>query len=288
MKASTTLRLSQLLGWMLGAAMSVSSASPVRAAGLVDLEPRWKAGEHADYVLTKHGVVTEGFRVAVDTTNTTPVHVEVLSAGPGGYLVGWTQGETHFDDSVAASMTPLMKKMAQLMAGHRLELRLDRSGRLEAVQNWTQLREMGDAFERDVGRLLMLSGVDAARREQVGVQIRAMFSSERSVRLSTTRDAQLLLRALGHALDPRRPLDIEVVVPDPAGSDELRVGEHFELKAATDSSANVQWAQTGGAAQVGGNAVIDRHSGWPSLVSETVSGAANGARRTETTSLQRK
>ena len=258
------------------------------ASSTVDLEPHWKVGEHVDYVLTKHGVVTAGLQVQVDTTNSTPVRVDVLKADADGFVIGWTQGATQFDAAAAASMNPVMKKMAGLMVGRRLELRLDRGGQLQEVVNWGEVRDLGDAFARDVTDMLAQSGVDAARRTQAAAQIRTMFSSEQSVRWSATREVRLLLLPLGHAYDRSRSVQVDVVAPDPTGPGDVKTSRRVELKSGPGAKTLLHWSQAGAGASVAGDAVMDVTTGWAETTSQTVTAAADGAQRTETTSLQRK
>ena len=258
------------------------------APSTVDLAPHWKVGEHVDYVLAKHGVITAGSQVQVDTTNTTPVHIDVLKADADGFVIGWTQGETQFDATAAASMNPVMKKMAGLMVGHPLKLRLDRNGQLQEVVNWEAIRDLGDVFAHDVTDMLAQSGVDATHRMQATAQIHAMFASEQGVRGAATREVRLLLLPLGHAYDRSRPVQVDVVAPDPTGAGDVKAPRRVELKGDPGAKATLHWSQPNAGASVTGDAVIDVATGWAEATSQTVTAAASGAQRTETTTLQRK
>jgi hypothetical protein len=295
------------LSLLLTGTASVHATPPGERA--VDLEPRWRVGDHVEYTLKKSGVVTTGGVVRLHTTNTTPVRIDVLQAGPDGFVIGWTMGSTHFDDAATAAMGPLERKMAGVMVGQQLKLRIARSGEIQAVDNWEAIRDLGDAMAAEVSTSLRQAGVDGLKASQASQQIRAMFSTEQSVRLASTREAQLLLLSLGHTYRRMRPTQFEVVVPNPMGSGWAPVVRRFELRRA-DATASLQWTQSSAVARssatedrlkdearkqaepdlgprVSGDCVVDIETGWPSSVTQTISAAAQDAQRTETTSLQR-
>lgn len=275
--------------------MPIYAASPTAAASL-DLEPRWKVGASADYLLTKTGVVSVGGVTKVNTTNTTPVHVEVASANTDGFLLSWTLGPTRFDEAATASMNPVMKKIAGVMTGRQVMLRVDRRGRLLEVMNWKAIRDAANALAVEIEAMLTQSRLSS---EQIGLaltQFKSKFSSEQGVREIAGREAQLFLLLFGHRYDSSRPTEFTSSVPNPVGEGMALVVEHVELKG-FDASATFEWSQRGAltgardarnaAPSVKGHAAIDAASGWPSLVMQTISATADDAERTETTSLQR-
>lgn len=282
-----------------GAACAVAlfcASAFAASTGSVDLEPRWQQGAQVDYLLTKTGMASVGGVVKVNTTNTTPVHVAVVAVEPNAYVLSWTFGETRFDEAAAAAMNPMMKKMAGVMVGRQMLLRVDRRGHLVEVSNWQAIREAGDALAGEVAATLAQSGVPGSQASAAVAQFKGRFASEQSVRAIATREAQLLLLALGHRYDRARPIEFAAIVPNPIGDGFASVTEHVELKS-LDAAATLEWTQvaasvgTGpgraGSPSVRGRAIIDTATGWPASVSQTTSASADDVERKETTSLAR-
>ena len=282
--------------WGLALCCAPSFAAATAATTSIDLKPRWEVGASVDYLLTKTGVVRIGGVTKVNTTNTTPVHVEVASATSKGYVLTWTLGPTHFDDAASASMNPAMKKISGVMTGRQVILRLDRGGRLLEVTNWKAIREIGDATAGEIAALLAQSRMPREQAALAIAQFRSRFSSEEGVREVAGREVQVLLLLLGRRYDRSRPTEFATSVPNPVGEGQASVVERVELKS-LDASAALEWTQRGAGTgvrdaqnaspSVKGRAAIDVVSGWPSLVTQTISATADDAERIETTSLQR-
>ncbi len=239
--------------------------------------------------------MTIGGVVKVSTINTTPVHVEVEAVQPHGYLLAWTAGETHFDAAAAASLNPLMKKMTRVMAGRKLLLRIDRHGRLLEVMNWQAVRLVGNSMAIEIAEMLAQSGVSPTQAAPTVDKFRSMFSSEDQVRQIATREAQLLLQMLGHAYDQTHATDFAETVPNPTGDGEISAIEHVDLQNLA-GNAILDWMQRpaprgGDASSASASVKVGPRStsptGWPRLVTQSVSATVDDAQRTETTSLKR-
>ena len=277
----------------------ISAMSLLGSAGFatpttsIQLEPHWRVGDHLDYQLKKTGVGSVGGVVKVNTWNTTPIHVEVAAVETDGFLLSWTFGETRFDDVASASMTPSMKRMAGVMAGRKLTLRVDRHGRLVEIVNWQVVRNAANTLAEEFAASLARSGVSGAQAASATEQFRAKFATEEGVRALSMREAQLLFLTLGHRYDSTHPTEYMAVVSNPIGAGVIAVKEHVQSKF-DGKDISLEWSQrsTQGASRaeeptVRGRASIEVQTGWPASVVQTTSAVAGDVERTETISLQR-
>jgi hypothetical protein len=215
---------------MLGLGVLLVSGSRAAAAeGSVELLPRWKKGETLRFEVVKSRQRAQGEKVTFTGATRTDVAIEVMSAGKDAFVLGWTWGETKFDDPRQAE-NPVARTMTNLLKGQRIILEVDSRGVIHGVQNWEALKESSAKFLEALTDELSAAGVDRATVAKTRAQVGSMFSSKQQIEQLGTRDAQLFFLVLGKPFNTREPVEFETRLPNPLGGESFPSRARFALK----------------------------------------------------------
>ena len=106
----------------------------------LELVPHWKQGEKRSFEMVKtRKRAAKGALLQVVTIRV-PVTIEVLTAGKGGFVLAWVQGEAKLEDPKMVH-DPSLQQTLRLAGGVRTVVELDSEGNFVGVQNWEELKE---------------------------------------------------------------------------------------------------------------------------------------------------
>jgi len=198
----------------------------------VDILPHWKRGDSFTLTITRAREKSVDGRSTISGTTRTHFAVEVLRADDEGYLVGWTAGETTFNEP--APSESFLRQVVGLMKGIQIVLQLDHHGTITGVQNWQELRretvkvmdallaKMPEAQKGSTESSLMLN---------FRAQWDGMFRTKEQVEQLCTRDAKAYFMALGRSYTPNKPLTFAEQLPNPLGGEPFPAHATIALKA---------------------------------------------------------
>lgn len=213
----------------------------------VEIIPNWKAGDSIELIVTRVREKSLNGQSTRSGKTHTRFSLEVLRAGPQGYLVGWTVGTTTFE--VPAPSESVLRQVVGLMQGLQIVLQIDPRGTITGVQNWEALRsEMLTNLEALSANASVSQPekADQALMENLRAQWDTMFSTKAQVEQVCTRDAQIYFRVLGRTYNQDQPYEYQSFLDNPLGGDPLPAHADIVLKSFDDRSgqAVLQWNQS--------------------------------------------
>ncbi len=248
-------RRSALLALLLSASLGLGG-STLSAQEAPRRPVRWKQGDVLHFevtrIRTRHDKGVEQLRATARLDLT----VEVVRAGDEGFRVVWTAANARFEKS-PPSQTTILERFGELASGLRVELDLDRSGRILAVANEAEvaarLRAAMDATIAESAK----TGTPPAGLEVIRAQIEPRITSIESLRQLCTQEAQLYYTAAGLDLAPDAPVAHEAHLSNPFGGDPFPSTGTLAAKGTDPATglARVHWQQA--IDPVKGKAVID-------------------------------
>ena len=118
----------------------------------VDLPMQWKTGEKMHYEIIKTRQIKQSDKVTDKNITRTDIEIEIFTASDKGYLIGWTYGETRFDDPHLAA-NPVVQQMGNLLKGLQIILELDSKTAIVGVRNWKEITELSQISSRSSGEV---------------------------------------------------------------------------------------------------------------------------------------
>lgn len=211
---------------------------------LVEVLPIWRVDQKVKYELVKRRVKTKNGFVVLDMTARTDLEIEVLDANKDGYKLGWTFGETKFDDP-GATKNPVVKEMSNLLKGQLIILELNTHAVVVGIENWEVLHNATDKMVATASKLLEEKGMDKAAIANIRRQITSMFSTKEQITQMCTREAQIMFMAVGVELDPSEPLVFSDLLPNPFGGESFPTRAEFALKEVNPAAdqTTITWRQ---------------------------------------------
>lgn len=211
----------------------------------VEVLPRWRKSERVFYEVATSRKRVQGGKVATGASARTDVEIAVLEAGENGFVVEWTAGATRYDDP-GKSADPIAKFAADLLAGARIVLELDREASVRDVRNWKELKAGSVAAWDAMTERMKAEGRDAAMVDKIRAQAATLFSTKPQVVSHCTRQPQLFFLALGVEFVDGAPVEYEDKLPNPFGGEAFPSKAKFELTAVdrNEGVARVLWTQT--------------------------------------------
>lgn len=202
----------------------------------ITLLPHWKHGEKRRFDMVKRSQRLQEGRVLSKAGHRTSVDIEVLEAGVKGYAIGWTFGETTFDDPKLGE-DPIAWQMANLMKGFRIVFELDSGGSVLRVRNREEVVELVAKSADLMGQGLARGIEDPATAEQVREHGRirlhqwlAQPDGRDQVCKAAAPEAQMLFGVLGRTYRLRERTSLDLVLPVPLSKEVLRGKASFVMK----------------------------------------------------------
>jgi hypothetical protein len=212
----------------------------------LEVLPHWKKGDSFDLTITRAREKSVNGQSTVSGATRTHFTIEVLRADDKGYLVGWTAGETTFEDPVPSES--FLRQVVGLMKGMQIVLQLDERGTIRGVQNWKELRsetlKVMDALlaktpESQKGK------TDQTLMSNLRTQWETMFATKEQVEQLCTRDARIYFMALGRMYVLNEPYEYTDLLPNPLGGEPFPTRARITLKTFNQQSgqAVLSWNQ---------------------------------------------
>lgn len=217
------------------------------AAQSVEIIPHWKTGDRVELIVTRVREKSLDGRSTRSGQTHTRFSLEVLRAGPEGYLVGWTVGATTFE--VPTPSESFLRQVVGLMQGLQVVLQVDSRGAITGVQNWEALRnEMRknlDTLSVNVSAS-QRGKADQAMMENLRAQWDMMFSTRAQIEQVSTRDAHTYFRILGRTYTRGQHDAYHSELDNPLGGAPLPAHTDMVLKSFDDRSrhAVLHWKQS--------------------------------------------
>lgn len=208
----------------LATALLASFACAAARAERVDVQPRWRVGDHVTYRLT--GEITS---VGMDSLGTRPATVvlDVTEATRDGWLVTWRK--VPLPDAATQAASDVQRALRDA-AAVPMTLRLDARGRLLEVVNWQQVRDARLRLAEAKQRYRAARGTSPGTLADDMAWARTSVASEAAVRATQGYEPQVLLATVGHAYDSTAAADEPGEAPGPAGDSVAPVTLRFELQ----------------------------------------------------------
>lgn len=202
----------------------------------ITLLPHWKHGEKRRFDMVKRSQRLQEGRVLSKAGHRTSVDIEVLEAGVKGYSIGWTFGETTFDDTKSGE-DPIVWQMANLMKGFRIVFELDSEGSVLRVKNSEEVVQLVTKHLDLMGLGLARGIEDPATAEQVREHGRirlhqwlAQPDGRDQVCKAAAPEAPMLFGVLGRTYRLGERTSVGLVLPVPLSKDVLRGKASFLMK----------------------------------------------------------
>jgi hypothetical protein len=217
------------------------------AAQSVEIIPHWRTGDRVEIIVTRVREKSRDGRSTRSGKTHTRFSLEVLRAGPQGYLVGWTVGETTFE--VPAPSESILRQVVGLMQGLQIQLEIDPHGAITGVRNWEALRnEMRKKLDAlsDNAAASQRENADQALVKNLRAQWDVMFSTKAQIEQVCTRDAQTYFRILGRTYTRGEHDEYQSVLDNPLGGAPLPAHTDIVLKSFDDRSGHavLHWRQS--------------------------------------------
>jgi hypothetical protein len=223
-------------------AVAAAGRDCARAEESLELPMSWNKGDVRHYELVKSRKKTGAAQRAIDSTTHTPLVVEVLAADEEEFLIAWTLGETKFTGAAQGNL--LAQKVANMMTGMKVTMRVNREGNVQEVVNWQEIRDLVAKFLNLMSDELKKTGMDERSVRTITAQVSAAFSTKEQIRERCTREAQMFFLPTGggYSTDGRK---YEDRLPNPLGGEPIPASAEFVLKS-VDRNANtatILWKQ---------------------------------------------
>lgn len=213
----------------------------------VEILPHWKRGDSFDLIMTRARNKSVDGRSTLSGKTRARVTIDVLRADDKGYLVGWTAGETTFEDP--APSESFLRQVVGLMKGMQIILQLDERGTIRGVQNWKELRsetlKVMDALLAKTPDS-QKGSTDQPLMSNLRAQWETIFTTKEQVEQLCTRDARVYFMALGRRYVINEPYEYNDLLPNPLGGDPFPTRARIILKTFDRRSgqAGLSWNQT--------------------------------------------
>lgn len=213
---------------------------------VVEILPHWKRGDSFDLTITRVREKSVDGRSTLTGKTHTRFAVQVLSAHTDGYLLGWTAGDTTFEDPSPSES--FLRQVVGLMKGMQIVLILDRQGTIRGVQNWEALRS---ETVKVMDALLTKTAdspqgtTDHRLMSNLRAQWETMFTTKEQVEQLCTRDARIYFMALGRKYRVNEPYEYPDLLPNPLGGAPFPTRARIILKTFDQQSgqAMLSWNQ---------------------------------------------
>jgi hypothetical protein len=210
------------------AALLAQMASAIASEDL-ELLPKWKVNDVWKYEMRKSRQRIKAGKTILDVSTRAGVKVEILQADEKGYILGWTQGETTFDNPEHAK-NPLVKAMVDLAKDYRIELIVDKEGSLEGVKNWKEVQKKSFEILDLLTVEMTKSGVPKATVDSLRKMVEPLASSEESIVTFFVREPAVLLIPLGHVYSPGKSIPYLDEMPNPFGGESFPTKSEIKLE----------------------------------------------------------
>ena len=211
----------------------------------VDLPLRWKVGDKLHYEIVKTRQRRQDTKITVTGATRTDLEIEVVTVDQEGYLVGWTHGETRFDDPRQAA-NPVVQQMGRLLKDFHILLQLDSKAVIVGVRNWKELKEKSSAILTTLTEVMKNAGMDTATMEKIKAPVVSMFATRKGIEAMCTREARMFFMVLGGSYSASEPIEYEGKLPNLLGGEPFPSRATFALKKVDRGSgqAIITWTQT--------------------------------------------
>jgi hypothetical protein len=171
----------------------------------------------------------------------TPVDVRVISAGPEGFVLDWTPGETTFDNA-QVTQDPLLAAASNAVRGIVFRLTLNADGEFTGVANQAEvvpkLQSMLDVIVRELANRL-----PADRRQGFQAMISQVLSSSALI-ASATREITMYFGLNGVSLAAGETVEADMQVPNPLAGGDLPAKFRVTMESLTADSASLKTTTT--------------------------------------------
>jgi hypothetical protein len=215
------------------------------AGSSVTAVPRWEKGDRLslrEVQSSRRG--THGGRTKPSMRATSALELEVLEAGPEGYVVRWTSRRPEFSTRGIVTQ-PLLENLVKLSAGVSLELEINADGTPTGVRNTAEVRRKMKRICSSLRRELMGQGAPQAQVDALITQLAETYESEESILDQVARSASAFFLPLGWRFEPGVPIEYEAQIVSPAGTAPLASEGTLSLDSydAKTGLAHVTWTQ---------------------------------------------
>ena len=214
-------------------------------AGVVSAVPRWAKGDRLAFReehTSRRGV--DGNKAKPSMKASATLDLEVLEAGPEGFVVRWTSGRPDIDTRGVAPQ-PILEHLVRLTAGIGLELVIDADGTPTGVRNAAEVRRKMKRIGTSLRRELSEQEAPAELIDGLIAQLAQTYESEQAILDHVGKSASVYFLPLGWRFEPGVPIEYEAQIPSPAGGSLPSQGSlSLDSYDADTGMARVTWTQS--------------------------------------------
>ena len=205
----------------------------------VELRPKLVAGDKFRLDVTR--VRRDSSRPQMSAAGRTPVDVQVVSAGPDGFVLDWVPGDTTFDNPQILQ-DPTVAAASQAAKGMRFRIALSADGEFKGLLNEAEVTAklqsiMGTIVSELAARL-------PANQRKNFHDLMGQVLSPAALISSATQDVQIYWGLYGIGLAPGEDLAVNVEQPNPMGGSPIPSTFRIRMDSATATSAAITTTTT--------------------------------------------
>ncbi|MBN1911432.1 MAG: hypothetical protein JW818_16940 [Pirellulales bacterium] len=203
------------LAGILLASTPTSAEEPEDKGGVV-VAIHWKKGDKITYEIKKTRREWTDGKLTKDNSSRVPIHIEVFDVTDKGYILKWNYGKVEIKDAKGAD-NPLLKKMLKLSESLVLLADVTSDGKMQGLRNWKDVqRQLSEGLDAIIEHLreagMEEDFLDRMRKTMVGPML-----TKKNIELYCSREIQILLMPVGQSYLPSKPVENEVLLPNPYG-----------------------------------------------------------------------
>jgi len=232
----------------LSLAVGFVQAVPERAndpASIVSAVPRWSKGDRLalrEEHTSRRG--TDGNKTKPSMKASSILDLEVLEAGPDGYVVHWVSGRPNIDTRGVTGQ-PVLEQLVKMTAGVGLEIVIDADGTPTGVRNAAEVRRKMKRIGASLRKELAAQDAPMELIDGLLAQLATTYESEQAILEHVAKSASVYFLPLGWRFEPGVPIEYETQIASPSGTAPLPSQGTLALDSydADTGMARVTWTQ---------------------------------------------
>jgi hypothetical protein len=224
--------------------LATATYSDIGEEIIVDLLPRWIAGETRTIELTKGRTQNDPDGIDFSGSSTTPVEITVLEQTADGYVVQWLYGETKLESGDLPA-DPIVGALSTLTNGMRFEYEIDPFGIPIGLRNWEEIQSLIQEVMDELFAFIERQGMSDEEIAIIREQIEPMVSGREQIEALSSDEISVYHLPLGGIYELSAPIPYNDLLPNFFGGDPFPAQGELTFVSYDPNSdrAVIQWTQ---------------------------------------------